>query len=402
MEIMSYWLVIRHSSYIHVQVHLITCLLFQDSPLRSSSSPPNSTGSTADSDGWTPGPPTSCPQRPPKVPHDRNRKHPQSGGLLSSHTKKDVSQILRDHHLRAFTFSSFDTRIAFCHQHSIPSHHTDERRKADKLKKKRRRKERQLSAGEDPSVPEHQHPISFSGQTIKEEPEDRISIPLHPQCLPSPVPCKEEPSEEQQNWDGQDLEEGVVRVQKVEGFSGNRTVFRRGKQVVFRDEDGSGEDEDIMVDSGTWKLISLCSCSSAPDCPQPDSVSSVPRWWLLGPGDVFLLEALRRPSHDRVQYVSHLDSLVVRQNPQEPCARDVRLPEVPGDPWPPGHPPLPSFARGPQQTHAGLTSGRSSEDFDPFCSELPPPPIKVLHWSLSSARNSCFLVTLVWTSPWPC
>lgn len=42
----------------------------------------------------------------------------------------------------------------------------------------------------------------------------------------------------------------MVKVQKVEGFSGNRTVFRQGKQVVFRDEDGSGEDEDIMVDSG--------------------------------------------------------------------------------------------------------------------------------------------------------
>lgn len=231
--------------------------------MRSSSSPPNSTGSTADSDGWTPGPPTSCPQRPPKVPHDRNRKLPQSGGLLSSHTKKDVSQSVRAHQLCAFTFSSFVTCIAFCHQHSIPSRHADERRKADKLKKKKRRKERQLSAREDSSVPEFQHPVSFSGQTIKEEPEDEISIPLHPQRLSSPVPCKEEPSEEQQNWDGQDLEEGVVRVQKVEGFSGNRTVFRQGKQVVFRDEDGSGEDEDIMVDSGTRKLISLCSCSSA-------------------------------------------------------------------------------------------------------------------------------------------
>lgn len=132
----------------------------------------------------------------------------------------------------------------------------DERRKADKLKKKRR-KERQLSAGEDPSVPELQHPVPFGGQVIKEEPEDEISIPLHPQRVPSPDLCKEEPSEEQHNWDAQDLEEGMVKVQKVEGFSGNRTVFRQGKQVVFRDEDGSGEDEDIMVDSGTWKLISL-------------------------------------------------------------------------------------------------------------------------------------------------
>lgn len=94
---------------------------------------------------------------------------------------------------------------------------------------------------------------------IKEEPEDDLSIPLHPQCLPSPSPCKEEPKEEpreeRRHWDGRDLEEGVVKVQKVEGFSGSRTVFRQGKQVVFRDEDGSGEDEDIMVDSG--KLFSF-------------------------------------------------------------------------------------------------------------------------------------------------
>lgn len=145
----------------------------------------------------------------------------------------------------------------FCRQHSIPSRHSDERRKADKLKKKKRRKERQLSAGEEPSVQGLQQPVSFSGPSIKEEPEDEISIPLPlpPQRLPPAVPCKEEPSEEQQHWDGQDLEEGVVKVQKVEGFPGNRTVFRQGKQVVFRDEDGSGEDEDIMVDSGTLKEI---------------------------------------------------------------------------------------------------------------------------------------------------
>uniref|UniRef100_A0A3Q3G2Y2 PHD finger protein 13 n=1 Tax=Labrus bergylta TaxID=56723 RepID=A0A3Q3G2Y2_9LABR len=144
----------------------------EDSPLRSSSSPPNSTGSTADSDGWTPGPPTSCPQ-----------------------------------------------------------------------------------------LQELQYPVSFGGKMIKEEPEDDFSIPLPPQRLHCPAPCKEEPNDEGQSWEGQDLEEGVVKVQKVEGFSGSRTVFRQGKQVVFRDEDGSGEDEDIMVDSDddSWDLVT-CFC----------------------------------------------------------------------------------------------------------------------------------------------
>ncbi|XP_010784091.1 PHD finger protein 13-like [Notothenia coriiceps] len=204
----------------------------QDSPLRSSSSPPNSTGSTADSDGWTPGPPTSCPQRPPKAPQDRSRKRPQPGATLSGHTKKD---------------------------HTIPTLHPDDRRKAEKLKKKKRRKEREHGSGEEsrvqqahPTFPGLQYPDSFGGRTIKEEPEDDFSIPLTPQRLPSSAPCKEEPNDERQDWGHEDLEEGMVKVQKVEGLAGKRKVFRQGKQVVFRDEDGSGEDEDIMVDSGRF------------------------------------------------------------------------------------------------------------------------------------------------------
>lgn len=39
-------------------------------------------------------------------------------------------------------------------------------------------------------------------------------------------------------------EQGLVQT------VGKRTIIRQGKQVVFRDEDGSGDDEDIMVDSG--------------------------------------------------------------------------------------------------------------------------------------------------------
>lgn len=50
----------------------------------------------------------------------------------------------------------------------------------------------------------------------------------------------------------------MVKVESVESFTGNRTVIRQGKQVVFRDEDGSGEDEDIMVDSGERTLCKCC------------------------------------------------------------------------------------------------------------------------------------------------
>lgn len=214
----------------------------EDSPLRSSSSPPNSTGSTADSDGWTSA--LSAPQRPNKVPtQDRNRKRPQPGGAMPGHAKKEL------------TMASF---------------HTDERRKVDKLKKKKRRKERDLTG--DAFTNQHS-PVSEleCGRPIKDEPDDDISIslpsPAHPSSFkeePREYPReyhreqREDPGDERQFWD---LEEGVVQVQKVEGLHGNRTVFRQGKQVVFRDEDGSGEDEDIMVDSDddSWDLVT-CFC----------------------------------------------------------------------------------------------------------------------------------------------
>lgn len=215
----------------------------EDSPLRSSSSPPNSTGSTADSDGWTPAP--SAPQRPNKVPtQDRNRKRPQPGGALPGHAKTE---------------------------HTVGSFHTDKRRKVDKLKKKKRRKERELTGGDPFTHPHSPVPELECGRPIKDEPDDDISI-----SLPSPAHssgCKEEPREyprEQREYPREDpreerhfwdLEEGVVQVQKVEGLHGSRTVFRQGKQVVFRDEDGSGEDEDIMVDSDddSWDLVT-CFC----------------------------------------------------------------------------------------------------------------------------------------------
>ncbi|KAF6110676.1 PHD finger protein 13 [Phyllostomus discolor] len=42
---------------------------------------------------------------------------------------------------------------------------------------------------------------------------------------------------------------------------GKRTIVRQGKQVVFRDEDSTGNDEDIMVDSDddSWDLVT-CFC----------------------------------------------------------------------------------------------------------------------------------------------
>ncbi|CAL8356804.1 PHD finger protein 13 [Gadus morhua] len=222
----------------------------QEEPsLRSSSSPPNSTGSTVDSDGWTPGPPSaSCPQRPPKAPQDRSRKPPHPGAASDSHTRKE---------------------------HVLGGLHSDERRKADKLKKKKRnRKKEWLGQAREPSgpllhapalhAPQLHYPPPLGAHAIKEEPEDDITIPLRPPHaprLPSPPHCKQEPPEEERGWDGRNLQESPVKTETAEPSPGSRTVFRQGKQVVFRDEDGSGEDEDIMVDSDddSWDLVT-CFC----------------------------------------------------------------------------------------------------------------------------------------------
>ena len=153
--------------------------------------------------------------------------------------------------------------------HVGPTLHPDDRRKADKLKK--RRKENQ--AGEPSAAQqaahaatsEPQHAPSLGGRPIKEEPEDDLTIPLPPPSslgTPSPSPCKQEPNEERQCWEGPELEDSMVKVEKMDGLPGNRTVFRQGKQVVFRDEDGSGEDEDIMVDSG--KASNCCFTTFTP------------------------------------------------------------------------------------------------------------------------------------------
>lgn len=125
--------------------------------------------------------------------------------------------------------------------------------------------------------------ISAFNRTVKEEPEDYISISTPPPYTDrsahpgtsSPlgseshgtVGCKKEPEVERACWDSSAssgtesrgesrerlaLPEGEAVVMKMEGFPGTRTVIRQGKQVVFRDEDGSADDEDIMVDSGKF------------------------------------------------------------------------------------------------------------------------------------------------------
>nr|KAF6507176.1 PHD finger protein 13 [Rousettus aegyptiacus] len=67
-------------------------------------------------------------------------------------------------------------------------------------------------------------------------------------------------------WDSDTLSSGscaTVSPDQVKEIKteGKRTIVRQGKQVVFRDEDSTGNDEDIMVDSDddSWDLVT-CFC----------------------------------------------------------------------------------------------------------------------------------------------
>ncbi|RXM91538.1 PHD finger protein 13, partial [Acipenser ruthenus] len=213
----------------------------QEAPLRSSSSPPNSTGSTVDSDGWEPRF-TSLPATPEFTLPAQSRQSfggfkrgaGGAGGVGGPQTKRSRSA--------GFTL---------------------ERKKVDKVKKKKKLKRRGGEEGEKlPLVPER----PLLGRVIKQEPQDH--------CEHSGLQCKEEPSLGSPSslypgFRGQDTEEEeeeeeeeMARVERETAAPGKRTVIRQGKQVVFRDEDGFGNDEDIMVDSDddSWNLVT-CFCT---------------------------------------------------------------------------------------------------------------------------------------------
>ncbi|XP_067287292.1 PHD finger protein 13 [Pseudorasbora parva] len=241
----------------------------EEAHLRNSSSPPNSTGSTADSDGWE-NQRLGCDLSSPDEPPPKNRKsfagfkRPSSEDSEPQKRPKSAGLLLEG------------------------------RTKADKVKKKKKKlrkyKDEEFCSFAPFTSPSAEGEIANFGRTIKEEPEDYLSIslptagvgcdqPTHTGTCsklasnsPGTTTCKEEPDIGRPCWDdfkrsesedverpSQPKEESIVF--KVEGFPGKRTVIRQGKQVVFRDEDGSGDDEDIMVDSDddSWDLVT-CFC----------------------------------------------------------------------------------------------------------------------------------------------
>ncbi|KAK7817301.1 hypothetical protein U0070_004438 [Myodes glareolus] len=191
----------------------------EELPLRSSPSPANSTAGTIDSDGWDAGFSDITSSVPLPV-SDRCFSHLQPSLL----------------------------------QRAKPSDFLLDRKKTDKLKKKKKRKRR------DDDIPVKE---GYRGGLLNLGAADPYAeTPTSPtiQDIPqaSADPCSGWDSDTPSSGSCATVSPDQVKEIKTEG---KRTIVRQGKQVVFRDEDSTGNDEDIMVDSDddSWDLVT-CFC----------------------------------------------------------------------------------------------------------------------------------------------
>nr|XP_034976094.1 PHD finger protein 13 [Zootoca vivipara] len=197
----------------------------EDPSVRSAPSPPNSTGGTIDSDSG-----------------DVGEARLPSALSLSGKAQKSFSQLT---HQRAYTS---------LYQWAKPQGFLLGRKKMG-LRRKRKLKRREVLA---PPPPEEEDSRELLGgeESYAQAP---TSPSLEGDTHSSTGRCS--------GWDSDSLSsascppaappEAPRLVQTV----GKRTIIRQGKQVVFRDEDGSADDEDIMVDSDddSWDLVT-CFC----------------------------------------------------------------------------------------------------------------------------------------------
>ncbi|XP_012887132.1 PREDICTED: PHD finger protein 13 [Dipodomys ordii] len=191
----------------------------EELPLRSSPSPANSTAGTVDSDGWDAG---------------------------FSDIASSVPLPVSDH-----CFGHLQPTLL---QRAKPSNFLLDRKKTDKLKKKKRRKRR------DSDVPAKE---GYRGGLLKLEAADPyVEAPTSPALQEIP----QAPGDPCSGWDSDTPSSGSCATvspdqAKEIKTEGKRTIVRQGKQVVFRDEDSTGNDEDIMVDSDddSWDLVT-CFC----------------------------------------------------------------------------------------------------------------------------------------------
>ncbi|XP_053546358.1 PHD finger protein 13 isoform X2 [Bombina bombina] len=204
--------------------------------MMASASPLNSTGSTVDSD--------SC----------DSRYHDLSTGVLPIKKRKGFVDLKNER--------SFPTMLK-C---SKVSNFLLDRKKMDKIKRKKKLKKK----GQESLKQEYLQAL------IKLEPEDSFSEPSTPvEHLPLDIKISPQfPPDVLQtsmlegsnnSMDSDSVMTSDDRDEKNTEYTtinlGKRTVIRQGKQVVFRDEDSTGNDEDIMVDSDddSWNLVT-CFC----------------------------------------------------------------------------------------------------------------------------------------------
>ncbi|XP_069774703.1 PHD finger protein 13 isoform X2 [Narcine bancroftii] len=218
----------------------------EDLPLRTSSSPPNSTGSTADSESWD--------LRYNDLPLSVRSKVKRRKTLTGFKRGKRYS-FLKHHKSGGFLLPAFN------------------RRKPDKMKRKHkmRTKEGDLRI-EEPHIKEtvkqespnpdpESKPKFTDHEEVDASPAPVITETIAPESL-APEPPTDFPNEDQDScFVPVTATEATNETRKGEKVERHRTVFRQGKQVVFRDVDTTGNDEDIMVDSDddSWDLVT-CYC----------------------------------------------------------------------------------------------------------------------------------------------
>ncbi|XP_048417251.1 PHD finger protein 13 [Stegostoma tigrinum] len=263
----------------------------EEVPLRTSSSPPNSTGSTVESEPW------DIPLSVPGTNKGRKTfssfkkakpysflKHHKSGSfMLPPFNRRKPDKVKRRREVRAKEDSlrleepqteeaskqeptdSIAETSAFSPVHGAE----DSTTASISLKHLSQEALTQQPLIQQPLTPEalDQEPLNQQPLTVKALDQE----PLTPETLDqqplTPETLKQQPLTDTPNA-GQDsssvpataanvLNE-TIKCEKVER---QRTVFRQGKQVVFRDVDTTGNDEDIMVDSDddSWDLVT-CYC----------------------------------------------------------------------------------------------------------------------------------------------
>ncbi|XP_061457484.1 PHD finger protein 13 [Rhineura floridana] len=188
----------------------------EDPSAQSIPSPPNSTGGTIDSDSWEP----RFGESPPAI-------------SVPGKERKSFSQI---QHVEPY---------ASLHPWAKPNSFL-----MDRKKRKLRRRE-----GPTPPLEEEENGSRDLRGGGASYPQAPVSPSSEEDAQSSTGQCSVSDSDSLSSASCPPTVQGLVRT------VGKRTIIRQGKQVVFRDEDGSGNDEDIMVDSDddSWDLVT-CFC----------------------------------------------------------------------------------------------------------------------------------------------